>query len=363
MPNNQRVLRSTLAKTTPAVLPTLTSCIDLSSSSSNEVIRIVAPGATLPGLNPTELSLLRKKQKRLQSNASAMLSSLLSRNRLPTALEASLIFVQYEAGTAVCIDEAGWVLTCSHCFGDTEEEWRAERRKWLLFYTGLAVQVECRAWDSTRDLALLKIIAIESSASQKTAIQVFSFVPLSSSAPSFKTPIVCIGQPGSEDLESTSDRRTNYNLVEISEGKFCGMVPGADPENNSGIGSLKHDAWTYWGHSGAPLLKAIDGTLIGLHSSWDDKTAMRHGVPLIAIKHFLQQQVDAAIGPPTLINATLVDLNSLQGNTTKGSDSDASPASLPKKQEKKHTRGNFGAPIIIDDSVIIDDKDESDVCL
>lgn len=362
MPNNQRVLRSTLAQTTTAVLPTLIPSIDSSSSSSHKVIRIVAPSATLPGLNPAELSLLREKQRRLQSNASALLSSLLSRNHLRTALEASLIFAQYEAGTAVCIDKAGWVLTCSHCFGDTEEEWRAERRKWLLFYTGLAVQVECRAWDSTRDLALLKIIGIESSASQKTTIPAFSFVPLSSFAPAFKTPIVCIGQPGSDDLESTSARRTNYNLVEISEGKFCGMVPGADPENNAEIGSLKHDAWTYWGHSGAPLLKAVDGTLIGLHSSWDDKTAMRHGIPLTAIKYFLQQQVDAAISPSTLTNATLVDLNSIKESAIKGAGSDASPASLAKKQ-KKRERGTFGAPIIIDDSVVIDDKDESSVPL
>lgn len=290
-----------------------------------------------------------------------MLSPLLSRNHLQTALEASLIFAQYEAGTAVCIDRAGWVLTCSHCLGDTEEEWRAERRKWLLFYTGLAVQVECRVWDSTRDLALLKIIAIESG--EKTAIPVFNCVPLSSFAPSFKTPIVCIGQPGSDDLESTSDRRTKYNLVEISEGKFCGMVPGADPENNSEIGSLKHDAWTYWGHSGAPLLKTVDGTLIGLHSSWDDKTAMRHGVPLTAIKHFLQQQVEVVLSLPTLANANLVDLNLLKENTTKGVDSEASPASLAKTQEKKRTRGNFGAPIIIDDSVIIDDGNDSNVNL
>lgn len=193
-----------------------------------------------------------------------------------------MIFAQYEAGTAVCIDAVGWVLTCSHCFGDTEEEWRAKKSKWLLFYTGLAVQVECRAWDSTRDLALLRIITIESGTSQKTAIPGFSFVSLSSSAPSLKTLIVCVGQPGSDDLESTSDRRTNYNLIEVSEGKFCGMIRGADPDNNSEIGSLKHDAWTHWGHSGTPLLKAVDGTLIGLHSSWDDKTAMRHGVPLIA---------------------------------------------------------------------------------
>lgn len=363
MPHNQRVLRSTLSKTASAVLTPLILPINSSPSSSPNVFRIVAPGATLPGLDSAELSLLRKKQRQLQSNAPATLSSLLSRKHLQTALEASLIFAQYEAGTAVCIDAAGWVLTCAHCFGDTEEEWRAKKRKWLLFYTGLAVQVECRAWDSTRDLALLKIIAIESGASQKTAIAVFNFVSLSSSAPSFKTLIVCVGQPGSDDLESTSDRRTNYNLIEVSEGKFCGMIPGADPDNNSEIGSLKHDAWTYWGHSGAPLLKTVDGTLIGLHSSWDDKTAMRHGVPLIAIKHFLQQQVDAAILPPNLTNATLVDLNSSQKRTMKGIDFDAAPAPLPRKQEKQCTGGNFWAPIFIDESVIIDDKNESDICM
>lgn len=359
MPDNQRVLRSRLTKTISAVLPPVILSIQPSTSSSPSEFRMVAPGATLPGLDSTELSLLRKKQRQLQSSASATLSSLLSRNHPRTALEASLIFAQHEAGTAVCIDATGWVLTCSHCFGDTEEEWRAKKCKWLLFYTGLAVQVECRAWDSMRDLALLKIIAIESGASQKTDNPVFSFVPLSASAPLPKTLIFCVGQPGSDDLESTTDRRTNYNLIEVSEGKFCGMIPGADPDNNSVIGSLKHNAWTYWGHSGAPLLKAVDGTLIGLHSSWDDKTAMRHGVPLIAIKHFLQQQVDAAIVPQNLVNATLVDLNSSQKRTMKG---DAAPASLPKKR-KKCTVGKFRAPILIDDSVMIEDKNESEICL
>jgi hypothetical protein len=65
------------------------------------------------------------------------------------------------------------------------------------------------------------------------------------------------------------------------------MIPDVDPQDNSEIGTLKHDAWTYWGHSGAPLLRRGDGSLLGLHSSWDDRTAMRHGVPLVAIKAFL----------------------------------------------------------------------------
>jgi V8-like Glu-specific endopeptidase len=49
-----------------------------------------------------------------------------------------------------------------------------------------------------------------------------------------------------------------------------------------------HGCWTYWGHSGAPLLDA-NGKLVGLHSSWDDTTAMRRGVPLEAIRAFLEE--------------------------------------------------------------------------
>jgi hypothetical protein len=186
------------------------------------------------------------------------------------------------------------VLTCAHCFGDTEAERRAsKKRRWLLFYTGLAVQAECHVWDAKRDLALLKIIAVESSVAGKQEerdVPTFNFVELSSLSPSVRTPIICIGQPGSDDLESEDCRRTSYDLVEVSRGSFLGMIRDADPHDNSEIGTLKHDAWTYWGHSGAPLLREADGTLLGLHSSWDDQTAMRHGVPLVAIRHFLQQQ-------------------------------------------------------------------------
>lgn len=41
--------------------------------------------------------------------------------------------------------------------------------------------------------------------------------------------------------------------------------------------------------AGAPLLSAADGTLIGLHSSWDEKTTMRHEIPQVAIEEFLQE--------------------------------------------------------------------------
>ncbi|KAJ7093492.1 trypsin-like cysteine/serine peptidase domain-containing protein [Mycena epipterygia] len=264
---------------------------DHGDSPPHPPMNIIPPdSARLPGLKASELALLREKQRQLTANVATTLASLPNdTEQMRTALGASLIFAQQEAGSAVCVDPAGWVLTCAHCFGDTEEEYQqSPKRRWLLFYTGLAVRVECRAWDLVRDLALLKIIAVECAG----AVPAFQFILPAAYAPVKGARIVCIGQPGQDDLESTSARRTNYPFIEISEGSFRGMVFGADPQDNSEIGSLMHDAWTYWGHSGAPLIHAADGTLVGLHSSWDDQTAMRHGVPHAAIRAFLDVHLD-----------------------------------------------------------------------
>lgn len=271
-------------------------------------IKIIALGSKLQDLTSSELSLLRRKQTQLATTATTTLNSLLATSgpRLQNALSSTLIFAQHEAGTAVCIDPAGWILTCAHCFGDTVEEYQsANKRRWLLHFTGLALQVECRRWDPIRDLALLKVIAIETGDGTNGEFPLFPYVELSSEAPHVKTPIICIGQPGRDDLESSTARRTKYNLVEVSEGVFRGMIQGADPQNNSVIGSLMHDAWTYWGHSGAPLLREGNGTLVGLHSSWDDETTMRHGVPLVAIQDFLREHLDSAKQSETLTGSSI----------------------------------------------------------
>lgn len=255
---------------------------------------ILRTPSRLPGIINEDLRILRTKQRRLQLSAS--LTAQAARELGPWAVQglaSTLIFAQHEAGTAVCIDARGWMLTCAHCFGETDQEWRAHRRKWLLCYTGLAVQVECRVWDARRDLALAKVIRIEAPeelSSRHPTTPVFASVPLSTSQ-STTAPIICIGQPGADDLESAAPRKTAYDLIEISRGRLCGTIPNVDPQDNSEIGALKHDAWTYWGHSGAPLLRRVDGSLLGLHSSWDDSTAMRHGVPLIAIKEFLSEHL------------------------------------------------------------------------
>lgn len=178
----------------------------------------------------------------------------------------------------------------------------------MLFYTGLAVQVECRVWDARRDLALGRIVAVEAplppppsppstttnNNEEGESIPTFSFIPISTTVKK-GTSIICIGQPGADDLESASSRKTKYNLLEISRGTYRGIVAGADPNDNSEIGTLMHDAWTYWGHSGAPLVRSSDGMLVGLHSSWDEGTGMRRGVPGVAIGGFLGGLVEMGL--------------------------------------------------------------------
>ncbi len=65
---------------------------------------------------------------------------------------------------------------------------------------------------------------------------------------------------------------------------------GAAPQLRLGpqaLGRAKHDAWTYWGHSGSPLFDAR-GRIVAMHNSWDPETAMRHAVTHEAIVHFLR---------------------------------------------------------------------------
>ncbi len=54
---------------------------------------------------------------------------------------------------------------------------KLRRLRWLLFYIGEALLVECRVWDMMRDLALLKVVAIEGSISESAdPVPLFSFL-------------------------------------------------------------------------------------------------------------------------------------------------------------------------------------------
>ncbi|KAF5645769.1 dimethylaniline monooxygenase [Fusarium sp. NRRL 25303] len=199
-------------------------------------------------------------------------------------LDATFVFAQSEAGTAVCISPDGILLTCAHCVAEEPSELTANTSFVLLSSTGNVVAAKVVAWDPIRDLALLQI--------DKTELfrRPFPFARIATSPPKFNTKLLCIGHPGSEDLEAErSGVKTEYDTLVLTEGTFRGLDKDQDPQDNSEIGALKHSCWTYWGHSGAGLFDRETGALVGVHSSWDDKTCMRRGVPLEAVVAFVEE--------------------------------------------------------------------------
>ena len=248
------------------------------------------------GIPTSELRILHIKQQWLRNHTIEIpLSN--PHPRLHDAVNATLVFAQEEAGTAICISPNGLLLTCSHCIAETPAELRKTKFKWLLFSCGQVVKAGCIAWDPRRDLALLKIVAAQSNHDTNSVGQLtFPSISLASEPPPPNTPLLCIGHPGSEDLESsTPGQKTNYDVIHVSKGKFHGYVADQDPQDNSEIGALQHNCWTYWGHSGAPLVERKTGGLVGLHSSWDENTGMRRGVGWEALKEFLQENNHSAM--------------------------------------------------------------------
>lgn len=254
-------------------------------------IKVIPQSLTvkITGLREDELAILRKNQKWLSSYR---LSIPNNSPEIEAAVNATLIFPRWEAGTAVCISPAGLLLTCAHCIAERPED--LHKTHWLLFASGQAVQAKYVNWDTHRDLALLRIVAAQQ-ISDPTSKPSFPSINVADKAPRVGSKLVCAGQPGAEDLEAaTPGLKTNYDILHVSEGKFRGYAPGQDLHNNSDIGALMHDCWTYWGHSGSPLINRATGELVGLHSSWDDETCMRRGIALEAIQEHLKSNFDDA---------------------------------------------------------------------
>jgi S1-C subfamily serine protease len=256
------------------------------------------------GLSRKELATLNSKRRKLLSSPSQEANSitkLIKRSKkLAAAALATLVFAQHEAGTAVCISASGLVLTCAHCVAESPEEYAAAKPTWLLFSSGQIVRAQCVAWDQKRDLALLRITAADRLAehhAEASSLMLFPFADIANQTPLFApgskqiTRLVCIGHPGSEDLEAADSSQpvlTDYDVLHVSRGYYHGLASDQDVQDNSEIGALQHDCWTYWGHSGAPLIDAKSGEVVGLHSSWDDETGMRRGVAWEALHGFLE---------------------------------------------------------------------------
>ena len=146
---------------------------------------------------------------------------------------------------------------------------------------GIHRSAVCVSADEENDLALMRLEGAVPAA--------LSALPLGaegSDAPG--TPVLAVGNPYDWDLESAqpAPRKMGYHPFWTSCGKIQGEL-NAQVARDRGVGAQRHSCWTYWGHSGCPIVQS-NGGIVALHSSWDDTNGQRHGVPLSAIRAFLQ---------------------------------------------------------------------------
>ncbi|PKN56060.1 MAG: hypothetical protein CVU56_18200 [Deltaproteobacteria bacterium HGW-Deltaproteobacteria-14] len=173
--------------------------------------------------------------------------------------------VKLGGGSGVNLAPEGLVLTNAHVAKDVGAAYT------VLFPDGRTFPGRAVAIDHELDLAL---VALTGAAGLPVA-------PVSRRAPRVGDFVAAIGQPGT----STPDGQpTGYQRFHVSTGKIRGFLD--DPLGDQSLGRTKHDAWTYWGHSGSPLFDRR-GAIVALHNSWDSTTAMRHAVTWQAIVHFL----------------------------------------------------------------------------
>ena len=139
---------------------------------------------------------------------------------------------------------------------------------------------ECVAADETRDLAILRLL--DSIPAGLTATRV---APRGGDGVGVR--VIAVGNPHDRDLEApagSAPRATGFAPFYVSVGE---VVDVAKTPTRRGLGRLKHACWTYWGHSGCPIVDER-GELVGVHTSWDDRDAARHGACLEDVRGFLR---------------------------------------------------------------------------
>ena len=170
--------------------------------------------------------------------------------------------------SGVNLDPRGLVLTAGHCVD------ALGKRVKVAFPDGAGSAGVTVAFDDNLDLALIELDGDES----------WPWARLAAAAPAVGSQVIAIGQPGTRTPDGEA---TGYQPWHVSVGEIRGFRDGART-GEQGLGRTKHDAWTYWGHSGSPLFSSA-GKVVAMHNSWDSRTAMRHAVTWEAIGLFLDE--------------------------------------------------------------------------
>ena len=201
--------------------------------------------------------------------------SLLSTSQ--TVLEACVHLVQDDFGSGFCINPKGLILTCFHCIQSENEGFDLKAIFLLIFPNGELAEAMVIEGDKELDLTLLEIIK---------PTRIYPFLQISNILPKKGEKVFCIGHPCYDDLETKKkNKKTNYPPFFFSKGRIEGYKSEKEDKD---LGNLIHSCWTYWGHSGAPIMN-YDGVVVGVHNSWDERNGNRHGVSVRELNMFMKE--------------------------------------------------------------------------
>jgi len=222
--------------------------------------------------------------------------TLLFESVIKPAVEAAVHIVPSGSGAHIGY---GYILTCAHCVvhDDVDDDDPAKNKVGriveLVTARGKAFGAICvMACDKT-DLALLHIPSSSSSFDDCsiTRLELGCLKVGPKGSDSNGTKIFAIGNPCDTDLETkVKNKSTGFFPFHVSEGNLVTKV-SEEIASKDGLGRQIHNAWTYWGHSGCPLVTTIDNfgpCIVGLHNSWDDRNGNRHGITLDEISLFVR---------------------------------------------------------------------------
>ena len=200
--------------------------------------------------------------------------------------------VSDEFGTAICINEKGYLLTCAHAAPPYEDEKNINTSIYI-FPSGEIIKALTLEKNEKIDLALLKIIEIYKGNKfiKINENKKFDFIKINKDIINNEVSrknIFCIGNPGFTMYDEEGNLENNeYKPFWISFGKIKKYLKD-EVYCTKDLGPLIHNCWTYWGHSGEPLFN-FDGNIVGIHNSWNEKNGDRLGVSLLGIIKFISK--------------------------------------------------------------------------
>jgi hypothetical protein len=216
-----------------------------------------------------------------------------------STFDAVVHFVQSGSGTGVHVG-GGLILTCAHVVDDgvSDEDNsvcvdRVGIQKVVTFPSGRTFLTACREVleddESGSDVAVVEIVAeipIGSATRPASAVTTLPEAEVSLTGAADADKVFTVGNPSSIDLESDCSGGDSAT-VEFHPPTWHTST-GAVVSSSNKDGFLEHTAWTYWGHSGAPIFDAR-GHVVSLHCAWDDSTGMRWGQRWENLREVLQK--------------------------------------------------------------------------